>query len=229
MADAFIYDAVRTPRGRGKAGQAGKPGGALYTVPPVELLATALRALRERVELDTAIVDDVTIGCVTQTGEQGACIARTAVLAAGYDEGVPGVTLNRFCGSGLEAVNGAAAQVAAGFADLVIAGGVESMSRVAMGSDGGALMSPHMAFDPGIVPQGISADLLATLHGITRDDADAFAVRSQQNAAAAWARGSLRQGITPVVDPNGIVLLDRDEHLRPETTVEGSPSSSAAF
>ncbi|MCB9527993.1 MAG: acetyl-CoA C-acetyltransferase [Myxococcales bacterium] len=229
MADAFIYDAVRTPRGRGKAGQAGKPGGALYTVPPVELLATTLRALRERVELDTAAVDDVTIGCVTQVGEQGACIARTAVIAAGYDEGVPGVTLNRFCGSGLEAVNNAAAQVAAGFSELVIAGGVESMSRVKMGSDGGALMSPHMAFEPGIVPQGISADLLATLHGIRRGDADAFAVRSQKNAAAAWERGAFDRSLTPVVDHNGLVILDRDEHLRPDTTLDGLARLAPSF
>ncbi len=229
MADAFIYDAVRTPRGRGKAGKTGKPGGALYTVPPVELLATALRALRERVELDTAAVDDVTVGCVTQVGEQGACIARTAVIAADYDEAVPGVTLNRFCGSGLEAVNGAAAKVASGFCDLVIAGGVESMSRVKMGSDGGALMSPHMAFSPGIVPQGISADLLATVNGITRADADAFAVDSQRKAAAAQERGAFDRALTPVVDDNGLTLLDRDEHLRPETTLAGLAKLAPSF
>jgi len=229
MPEAYIYDAVRTPRGKGKAGKPGKPGGSLYTVPPVELLATALRALRERAELDTAVVEDVTVGCVTQAGEQGACIARTSVLQAGWDEGVPAVTLNRFCGSGLEAVNGAAAKVASGFMDITVAGGVESMSRVKMGTDGGALMSPHMAFSPGIVPQGISADLLATLNGITRAQADAFALRSQQRAAAAIERGAFDKSLTPVLDQSGLVILDRDEYPRPSTTLEGLAKLQPAF
>ncbi len=229
MPEAYIYDAVRTPRGKGKAGKPGKPGGSLYTVPPVELLATALRALRERSELETALVEDVTVGCVTQVGEQGACIARTGVLRAGWDNRVPAVTLNRFCGSGLEALNDAAAKVAAGFLDVAVAGGVESMSRVKMGSDGGALMSPHMAFEPGIVPQGISADLLATLHGITRQDADAFAVESQRRAAAAIERGAFDKGLTPVVDQNGLVVLDRDEFPRPGTTMEGLAKLQPSF
>ena len=167
MGEALIFDAVRTPRGKGKS------SGSLHTVKAVDLLSSSLSALQERTNLDTQLVDDVTIGCVTQVGEQGSCIARTSILLAGYDESVPGVTLNRFCGSGLEAINGAAAKVASGFCDVVIAGGVESMSRVKMGSDGGALWDPTMAFEYGTVPQGISADLLATKSGITRQDADA--------------------------------------------------------
>lgn len=214
MAEAYIYDAVRTPRGRGKS------SGSLHATKAVDLLATPLRALAERHALDTSRIDDVTIGCVTQVGEQGACIARTAVLLAGYDEGVPGVTLNRFCGSGLEAVNDAAAKVAGGFADLTIAGGVESMSRVPMGSDGGALFDPAMAFDFGIVPQGISADLLATIHGFDRDAVDAYAVESQRRCAAAMERGAFDRSVVPVRDRNGVPVLERDEHPRPDTTRE---------
>ena len=177
--DAWIFDAVRTPRGRGKE------SGALYGTRPLDLLSGVLVALQERTGLDTAQVDDVVIGCVTQVGDQGACIARTAVLTAGWSTDAPGVTLNRFCASGLEAVNHAAAMVASGFHELVVAGGVESMSRVKMGSDGGALFDPQVVFKLGGVPQGISADLIATIEGFTRDDVDAYAVRSQERAAAA--------------------------------------------
>ena len=223
MADAFIFDAVRTPRGKGKS------SGSLHTVKAVDLLAGALGALRDRNGLDTAEVEDVTMGCVTQTSEQGACIARTAVLRANYDERVPAVTLNRFCGSGLEAINGAAAKVASGFMDLVIAGGVESMSRVKMGSDGGAIWDPAMEFDYGIVPQGISADLLATINGISRKDVDEYALRSQQLAARAVARGAFKRSIAPVIDMNGRVLLDHDELPRASTTLEGLNNLKAAF
>ncbi|MBV71432.1 MAG: acetyl-CoA acetyltransferase [Myxococcales bacterium] len=223
MSEAYIFDAVRTPRGRGKK------SGRLHTVKAVDLLGTALRGLQRRTELDTSILDDVTIGCVTQVGEQGACIGRTAVLEAGYDESVPAVTLNRFCGSGLEAVNGAAAKVASGFCDLVVAGGVESMSRVQMGSDGGAIWDPTMAFEYGTVPQGISADLLATLNAISRKEADSFAARSQLNAAQAQARGAFKKSVEPVYDQNGLLLLDEDEHLRPETTEDSLSQLRPAF
>ena len=223
MTSAYIFDAVRTPRGKGKS------AGSLHTVKAVDLLGTALRGIQRRNELDTSHLDDVTVGCVTQVGEQGACIARTAVLEAGYDESVAAVTLNRFCGSGLEAVNGAAAKVASSFCDLVVAGGVESMSRVKMGSDGGAIWDPSMAFEYGTVPQGISADLLATLNGISRNDADQFAARSQDNAAAAQARGAFSGNIEAVYDQNGLLLLDHDEHVRPGTTAESLSTLRASF
>ncbi len=214
MPDAHVFDAVRTPRARGKE------NGALYTVRPIDLLAQSLRALRDRNGLDTREVDDVVIGCVTQAGDQGACIARFAALEAGYEVDAPGVTLNRFCGSGLQAVNDAAAMVASGFCDLVIAGGVESMSRVKMGSDGGAVWDPATQWHVGSVPQGISADLLATLRGITRAQADAFAVRSQKNAVAAIETGKFKRSVVPVVDQNGLTVLDRDEYPRPDTSLE---------
>jgi len=224
---AYIYDAVRTPRGRGKS------SGSLYTVKAVDLLATSLRALMARNGLSesakSALVDDVSIGCVTQTGEQGACIGRSGVLLADLDESVPAVTLNRFCGSGLEAVNEAAAKVAAGFAELTIGGGVESMSRVAMGSDGGALWDPTFEWRYGTVPQGISADLLATLGGFTRDDVDQFALQSQRKAAAAWERGEFARAVVPVLDMNGVTVLARDEYLRPDTTIESLGKLKAAF
>ena len=224
MAEAYIFDAVRTPRGRGKN------SGSLHKVKPVDLLATALRALKDRNDLDTSAVEDVSIGCVTQVDEQGGCVARPAVLLADYDERVPAVTLNRFCGSGLEAINDGAAKVASGFLDLVVAGGVESMSRVTMGRDGGGpLFDPAFAFRYGTVPQGISADLLATLHDITREDVDAFAYESQMRAAAAQKRGAFDRSIVPVEDVNGLTLLDRDEHPRPETTREGLAKLRAAF
>jgi acetyl-CoA C-acetyltransferase len=223
VAEALIYDAVRTPRGRGKS------SGGLHAIKPVDLLASTLRGIAQRNHLDTSLVEDVTIGCVTQTSEQGSCIARTAVVVAGYDEAVPGVTLNRFCGSGLEAVNSAAAKVAAGYAEMTIGGGVESMSRVAMGSDGGALMEPAMAFDYGIVPQGISADLIATIYGFSREDVDAFALRSQQRCAAALERHAFDKSLMPVKDRAGVTLLATDEHPRPDTTKEGLASLKASF
>ena len=223
MSEAMIFDAVRTPRAKGKA------SGSLYTVRPVDLLATALSAIRDRNELDTAEVDDVIAGCVTQTGEQGACIARFAALTAGYALETSGVTLNRFCASGLEACNQAAAMVASGFEDLVIGGGVESMSRVPMGSDGGAIWDPQTQWEVGSVPQGVSADLLATLRGFGRDDVDAFAVESQRKAAAAIERGSFGKSLVPVRDRNGLTMLDKDEYPRPSTTREGLAKLKPSF
>ena len=220
---AFIYDAVRTPRGRGKS------SGALYVVRPVDLLARALEAVRDRNGIDTAAVDDVVIGCVTQSGDQGQCIARTAALIAKYDLDAPGVTLNRFCGSGLEAVNHAAAMVASGFHDLVVAGGVESMSRVEMGSDGGAMMDAQTELQLNTVPQGISADLIATLRGFSRDDVDRYALTSQQRATNSWERRFFDKSIIPVVDQAGLVVLDKDEHVRPDTTLEGLAKLKPAF
>lgn len=221
--DAWIFDAVRTPRGRGKE------SGALYATRPLELLTTALVALRDRTGLDTRHVDDVVVGCVTQVGDQGACIARTAVLTAGYATEAPGVTLNRFCASGLEAVNHAAAMVASGFHELVVAGGVESMSRVKMGSDGGALFDPQVVFQTGVVPQGISADLLATLRGVTRADADAFALRSQRLAVAAMDAGAFARSIVPVRDENGEVILAVDELPRRDASEASMAKLAPSF
>lgn len=214
MPDAFVFDAVRTPRGRGKQ------NGSLYPVRPIDLLAQALAALRDRNELDTAHVEDVVIGCVTQTGDQGGCIARFAALEAGYDVDAPGQTVNRFCGSGLQAVNDAAAMVASGYFDLIVAGGVESMSRVKMGSDGGAIWDPKTQWNVGSVPQGISADLLATINGITRKDADEFALTSQKRAVEAIETHKFDKSVVPVKDDNGLVVLGRDEYPRPDTTLE---------
>lgn len=223
MPQAYLFDAVRTPRGRGKE------TGSLYSVRPVDLLACSLAALRDRNMLPTAEVDDVVVGCVTQTGDQGACIARFAALAAGYDVDAPGVTLNRFCGSGLQAINDAAAMVASGYYDLVIAGGVESMSRVKMGSDGGAIWDPRTQWEVGSVPQGISADLLATLRGITRDDVDRFALASQQRAVEAIEHHRFDRSIVPVVDGSGLPILLRDEYPRPDSTLEGLAALSPSF
>jgi acetyl-CoA C-acetyltransferase len=220
---AYLFDAVRTPRGRGKE------TGSLYTVRPVDLLAQSLVALRDRNSLNTAEVDDVVVGCVTQTGDQGACIARFAALAAGYDVDAPGVTLNRFCGSGLQAINDAAAMVASGYYDLVIAGGVESMSRVKMGSDGGAIWDPRIQWDVGSVPQGISADLLATLRGISRSDVDRFALASQQRAVEAIEHHRFDRSIVPVKDVSGLTILARDEFPRPDTTLEGLSALAPSF
>src|SRR3954470_9048980 len=198
MSDAFIYEHLRTPRGKGKK------DGALHQATPVWLLRTLLRALAERHALDTALVDDVVLGCVTPVGEQGADIARTAVLDAGWAESVAGVTLSRFCASGLEAVNLAAAKVASGFEDFVVAGGIESMSRWTMGSDGGAwFMDPRINQGLGFIPQGVSADLIATLEGFSRADLDACALRSHQRAAAARAAGRFTRSIVPVHDIAG--------------------------
>jgi acetyl-CoA C-acetyltransferase len=223
MSDALIFDAVRTPRGKGKRGS-------LHSVKPVSLASGLLRALAERTSLDTGAVDDVVFGVVSPVGEQGSDIARVAVLAAGWDQSVGGVQLNRFCASGLEAVNTAAAKVAAGFEDLVVAGGVESMSRVPMGSDGGAWMAdPETNLATGFVPQGVSADLIATLEGYRREDVDGFAVRSQQKAANARDKGYFDRSIVPVADRNGRVLLAADETIRPETTLSGLAALKPSF
>ena len=223
MPEAYVFDAVRTPRGRGKA------SGSLNVVHPVKLLTTVLDALAERNELDTSQVDDVVVGCVTQTGDQGQCVARTATLLSDYDLDVPGHTVNRFCGSGLEAVNQAACMVGSGFYDLVLAGGVESMSRVKMGSDGGAMFDPFVQWSVGAVPQGISADLMATLWGLSRDDVDAFAVRSQQNAAAAREAGHFAKSLVTVRDESGLPVLDHDEFVRPDTTAAGLAKLKPSF
>lgn len=224
MTDAYIIDHVRTPRGRGK------PDGALHGITPIQLLTQVLAAIRDRNELDTALVEDVIMGCVAPVGEQGANIARVAALNAGYAQSVPGKQLNRFCASGLEAVNTAAALVMAGQADLVIAGGVESMSRIPMGSDGGAMATdPQVAWDTYFVPQGISADLIATRYGISREDCDRYAAESQRRAAEAWQAGRFSASILPVRDRLGRVVLDRDEHMRPGTTAEDLAGLRAAF
>ena len=215
MREALIFDAVRTPRGKGKK------DGSLHEVTPVHLLANLLWALRDRNDLDTSQVDDVVLGCVTPVGEQGADIARTAVLYAGWDQSVPGVTQSRFCASGLESVNLAAMKVLSGQEDLVVAGGVESMSRWPMGMDGGAMaMDPRVNMEMGFAPQGIGADLIATLEGFSRHDVDSYAVQSQQRAAAAQAAGRFDRSVVPVKDVNGLVVLDRDETIRGSTTVE---------
>jgi acetyl-CoA C-acetyltransferase len=224
MADAFVYDHVRTPRGRGK------PDGALHEVTPIQLAAQVLQALRERTQLDTGLLDDVVLGCVSPIGEQGADIARVAALVAGYAETVPGQQLNRFCASGLEAVNNAAAQVMSGQSEAVVAGGVESMSRVPMGSDGAAWASdPAVAWQTSFVPQGIGADLIATLDNFTRLDVDAYAAESQRRAASAWSAGHFARSVTPVRDVIGTVLLERDEQVRADTTVQSLGALKAAF
>jgi acetyl-CoA C-acetyltransferase len=222
--EAMIFDAIRTPRGKGKR------DGALHEVKPIALLEALLRELQARRDLDTAQVDDVVMGCVTPVGEQGACIARTAALAAGWDWRAAGVQLNRFCASGLEAVNVAAQKVRSGMEELVLAGGVESMSRVPMGSDGGAwAMDPETAYETGFVPQGIGADLIATLEGFTRARVDAFAVESQTRAAKAWANGYFARSVVPVTDRNGIPVLERDEHIRAGATLESLAGLTPSF
>ncbi len=224
MADAYIYDAVRTPRGKGKA------DGSLHEAQPVQLLASLLKAVQERNNLDTALVDDVIAGCVSPIGEQGADIARTAVLEAGYAETVAGVQLNRFCSSGLEAINTASAHVMSGQADLVIAGGVESMSRVPMGSDGGALFTnPDLIGKHKVVPQGISADLIATKYGFSREELDSFAAESHRRAYEATQKGYFKKSLIPVLDQIGMALLTEDEGIRPQTTVESLSALKPAF
>lgn len=221
--EAYIYDAVRTPRGRGKS------DGSLHEIQPVDLLATVLKAIKERHDLDTSYIDDVIMGCVSPIGEQGADIARTAVLAAGYAQSVAGVQVNRFCSSGLEAINMAAAYVMSGQVDMLVAGGVESMSRVPMGSDGGALMmNPQIISQHKIVPQGISADLIATKYGYSRNDVDTFAVESVRRAVAAQTANRYKS-IVPVKDEIGITVLDRDEGIRPDTTLESLGKLKPAF
>jgi|TARA_R110000850_G_scaffold174335_1_gene299769 acetyl-CoA C-acetyltransferase len=220
----MIFDAVRTPRGKGRK------DGALYSVKPTNLMAGLLRALQQRTGLDTSQVDDIVLGCVTPVGDQGADIAKTAALAADWDDCVAGVQINRFCASGLEAVNLAAMKVRSGFEDLVVAGGVESMSRVPMGSDGGAwAMDPETNMHTRFVPQGIGADLIATLEGFSREDVDAFALRSQQKAARARADGAFARTLVPVTDQNGIVLLDHDEFIRPDSSMAGLAALKPSF
>jgi acetyl-CoA C-acetyltransferase len=225
MAEAFVYDHLRTPRGKGKA------AGALHEVKPIDLIVGLLDEVRTRnPALDPHRVDDVVLGVVTPIGEQGGDIAKTAALAAGYPETVAGVQLNRFCASGLEAVNQAAARVRSGFEDLILAGGVESMSRVPMGSDGGAwAMDPATALTTGFVPQGIGADLIATLEGWTRADVDAFAAESHHRAAKAWANGYFADAVVPVRDMNGLTVLDRDELIRPDTSVDSLAGLKPSF
>lgn len=223
MNEAFIYDAIRTPRGKGKK------DGSLHAIKPVSLLSGLLQDLQQRQQLDTAQVDDVVIGCVTPVGDQGACIAKTAALAAGWDWQAAGVQLNRFCASGLEAVNLAAQKVRSGWEDLVVAGGVESMSRVPIGMDGGAWAAdPQTSMATDFIPQGIGADLIATLEGFTREQVDAFALRSQQKAAAARAAGHFKS-IVPVRDINGLLVLGEDEFIKPNTTLQGLGGLKASF
>lgn len=224
MTEAYIYDAVRTPRVRGRS------NGSLHEIRPIELATQALKAIRDRNELDTAYLDDVVLGCVMPVGEQGSDIARIAALNADYAETVPGKQLNRFCASGLEAVNTAAAQVMSGQSDLVIGGGVESMSRVPMGADGGAMvMDPEIASKMYFVPQGISADLVATKYGFSREDVDAYAVESQRRAKIAWDNGWFNNSIVPVTDQIGLTVLAHDELMRPETTMEDLAKLNPAF
>ena len=225
MAEAFVYDHVRTPRGKGKA------VGTLHEVKPVDLVVGLLDEVRTRnPSLDPAAVDDVVLGVVTPIGDQGGDIAKTAALAAGYPETVAGVQLNRFCASGLEAVNQAAQRVRSGFEELILAGGVESMSRVPMGSDGGAWAAdPATALKTGFVPQGIGADLIATLGGWTRDHVDAYAAESHHRAAKAWANGYFAGSVVPVRDLNGLVVLDHDETVRPDTSPEGLAGLKPSF
>ncbi len=224
VGEAYIYDAVRTPRGKNR-------GGALHGTKPVDLVVGLIDALLERNPgLDAAAVDDIVLGVVSPIGEQGGDIARTAALVAGLPETVAGVQLNRFCASGLEAVNTAAQKVASGFEDLILAGGVESMSRVPIGSDGGAyVQDPTTNYDLYFVPQGIGADLIATIEGFSREDVDAFASESQRRAEAAWEQGFFAGSIVPVKDQNGVTLLDTDEHRRPGSTVESLGALQPAF
>jgi acetyl-CoA C-acetyltransferase len=224
MADAYIFDAVRTPRGKGKK------DGSLHEITALSLATQVLEALRDRNNLDTSHVDDVVLGCVAPVGEQGSDIARTAVLTADYAESVAGVQINRFCASGLEAVNMAAAKVASGEANLAIGGGVESMSRVPMGSDGGAWPTdPSSAFKTYFAPQGVSADLIASLYGFSRDDVDAYAVESQKRAAASWADGRFKKSVIGVKDQLGLTILDHDETVRGSTTMQTLASLNASF
>jgi len=224
MAEAFIYDHVRTPRGRGKA------DGALHEVTALNLAAQALGAIKGRNELDPNLVDDVVLGCVDPVGEAGGNIARSAALLADYGDGVPGLQINRFCASGLDAVNFASAQVMAGQQDMAIGGGVESMSRVGLGAAGGAWQTdPSIAIKSYFMPQGISADLIATRYGFSRDDVDAYAVESQQRAAKAWEEGRFRHSVLPVKDVNGLTILAKDEHMRPSTTMQSLAQLNPSF
>ena len=224
MQDVYIYDTVRTPRGKGKR------DGSLHEVPAIDLLKNLLVALRDRNNLDTSLVDDVVLGCVTPVGEQGADIARAAVLYAGWDQSVAGVQLNRFCGSGLEAVNLATSKIGSGMEDMVVAGGVEAMSRIPMGSDGGAMvMDTAVSQAMNFIPQGVSADLIATLEGYSREQLDAFAAESHRRATAAQSAGHFDKSVVPVTDRAGLTVLDKDETIRPQTSVESLSALKASF
>jgi acetyl-CoA C-acetyltransferase len=224
MADAFIYDHVRTPRGRGKA------DGALHEVTALNLATQALAAIKDRNALDPKLVDDVVLGCVDPVGEAGGDIARVAALCADYGNGVPGVQINRFCASGLDAVNFAAAEIMSGQHEMTVGGGVESMSRVGIGASGGAWpVDPAIALKSYFMPQGISADLIATKYGFSRDDVDAYAVESQKRAASAWDNGHFKNSVMPVKDVNGITILAKDEHMRPTTTMQSLAALQPAF
>ncbi|NYH79498.1 acetyl-CoA C-acetyltransferase [Actinopolyspora biskrensis] len=225
MSEAFVYDAIRTPRGRGKK------TGALYGTKPISLVVGLVEELRRRhPNMDPEVLDDLVLGVVTPVGDQGGDIAKSAALAAGLPETVSGVQLNRFCASGLEAVNTAAQKVRSGWEDAVLAGGVESMSRIPLGTDGGAwAMDPETNLDTSFVPQGIGADLIATLEGFDREKVDAFAAESQTRAAKAWADGRFSESVVPVTDRNGMTVLDRDEHVRPSTTAEGLAGLEPSF
>ena len=224
MSEAFIYDHVRTPRGRGKK------DGSLHEVPAVRLGARVLESLRDRNGLDTAHVDDIIFGCVDPVGEAGSVIPKAAAFEAGYDYAAPGMQISRFCASGLDAVNLAAAKEAQGADDIVIAGGAESMSRVGMGMSGGSwFMDPSVGIPAYFMPQGISADLIATKYGFTRTDVDAYAVESQKRAATAWQEGRFARSVVPVRDQNGLTILDRDEHMRPGTDMQTLGGLNASF
>jgi acetyl-CoA C-acetyltransferase len=224
MPDAFIYDHVRTPRGRGK------PDGSLHEVTALNLAAQALGAVKDRNRLDVALVDDVVMGCVDPVGEAGGDIARAAALVAGFGDGVPGVQINRFCASGLDAVNFAAAEIMSGQHEMTIGGGVESMSRVGIGASGGAWpVDPTIAVKTYFLPQGISADLIATKYGFSRDDVDAYAVESQKRAAKSWEEGRFKKSVMTVRDPNGLPILTKDEHMRPATTMQTLASLQPSF
>ncbi len=222
--EAFIYEAIRTPRGKQR-------NGSLNEVKPLNLVVGLVDELRRRFpDLDETLISDMILGVVSPVGDQGGDIARTAVLAAGLPETTGGVQLNRFCASGLEAVNTAAQKVRSGWDDLVLAGGVESMSRVPMGSDGGAWATdPETNYQIGFVPQGIGADLIATIEGFSREDVDRYALRSQEKAAEAWSGGYFAKSVVPVRDQNGLLILDHDEHMRPDTTLEGLGKLKTAF
>jgi acetyl-CoA C-acetyltransferase len=224
MTEAFIYDHVRTPRGKGKA------DGSLHEVTAIELGSQPLRALKARNNLDVTLVEDVVYGCVDPVGEAGADIARTCALKAGYGKTVPGIQINRFCASGLDAVNLAAAQIMSGQKDMVIGGGVESMSRIGMGASGfGIAMDPSVAIDTYFMPQGVAADLIATRYGFSRDDVDAFAVQSHKRAANAWAKGHFKKSVVPVKDVNGLTILGKDETIRPNTDMQALGALKASF
>ena len=224
MPEAFIYDAVRSPRGRGKA------DGSLHEVTALNLAAQTLAAVKDRNKLDPALVDDVVLGCVDPVGEAGGDIARAAALVAGFGDGVPGIQINRFCASGLDAVNFAAAEVMSGQHEMTIGGGAESMSRVGIGASGGAWPAdPSIAVTTYFLPQGISADLIATKYGFSRDDVDAYAVESQKRAAKAWDEGRFKNSVVPIKDVNGLTILAKDEHMRPSTTMQTLAALQPSF